>query len=57
MTPHQRQRLIDAISDVVPEPVTGCADCDPSGGCANPVQCRRYLAETITAIVEREIGA
>jgi hypothetical protein len=55
MTPHQRQRLIDAISDVVCEPVVACADCNQFGDCINPIQCRRDLAETIVGIVEREL--
>lgn len=56
MTPHQRQHLIDAISEVVCVPLTDCIDCNPSGGCANPTRCRRDFAETIVDIVDRELG-
>jgi hypothetical protein len=36
-------------------PDRDCALCDPSGGCPNPTQCLRNLAENILDVIDRAI--
>lgn len=55
MTPAMRARILDAVASVIELP-RECAACDPSGGCANPTQCRLEVAEGIIYVIEREQG-
>jgi hypothetical protein len=54
MTPAQRQRVIDALDAILPLPGADCVECDPNGGCPNPTECRRILAEEILDVIDRE---
>lgn len=53
MAPSQRARLIDCLAEILHTDPT-CPDCDPSGGCADHLACRREQAEIVLDLIERE---
>lgn len=51
-----RTRALEAMIEVIPVPIGDCEECDPSGGCAQPHECKRDLAIKLIEAIERETG-